>query len=290
MSFKNYNSNINSKITVKDTSEILKINKIFYGRDGEIKDFTIGESLDKSGAHGSAYSVCQDSNCDFVLKRIDLVSFVEEIEDDDDKIEEMAFFTDRFINETELQNKASLSGIASPVYLSYIIKYKELGLIMDKYEMTLNDLFLNQDLTDDEIYDFLNKTYDVIETLLCESNITHNDCQLDNFMINKNREVKIIDFGESTEVFELNLRDFQDFQNELQSMVEFHKRNYHYYINLLESNEAKQNKTNLTDDDIKRIVVDSEKKANIFYKLSTIWDDILAKRENITIERYMSTH
>jgi serine/threonine protein kinase len=183
--------------------------------------------LGESGAHGEAYEVCHGSNCNFVLKRILFNKFDSEQEEDEETMDEhqMDYFTRIFKQEVALQNKASITDVCSPVYLAYIIKHKELGLIMDKYEMTLKELFSQKKLSLSEQERILSDTYSALETLLCESNIVHNDSQLSNFMVNKENEVKIIDFGQSFETKKLDLRDFDQIKSDINITISTHKRN-----------------------------------------------------------------
>lgn len=150
-------------------------------------DFVIGEKLKKTTKHGTTdahgisgtlYSViCGANTTDYVAK-IMYTPFINTIQ-----------------NEIEIQRRAASYGLAPDIY-EYRL-YREEGnptirgtIIMDRLNHTIEEMVF-----DDE----MSKNVEILVEKLHEIGIFHGDLAKRNIMIDQNKQLKLIDFGNSRE-------------------------------------------------------------------------------------------
>jgi serine/threonine protein kinase len=158
----------------------LNVSKLYCENDEVCKQrFLMSKQLGR-GAYGRVYEACHDDVCDYIAKWIPIPGMM--------KLDEIQ-------REIDIQFVASGTGI-SPKIKQVLICDNGVLIIMDRMKQTLGDYLTEKKLTDDEKTLILFK----ITTVLNNFHLlgyTHNDTHTNNFMIDKNDDVKLIDFGKA---------------------------------------------------------------------------------------------
>lgn len=142
------------------------------------------------GKNAEVYNVCYETNCNLVLKKLSLTRTQGKI----------PITIEQFQKEIRNQQEAAIHGIAPKIVFSYITDDKtEGGIIMEKLDKTLLDYLLNpRNSVKSKKYLLEN----AILTLkkLHKIGIAHGDVKLENFMLNDEDDVFLIDFGYSNSI------------------------------------------------------------------------------------------
>lgn len=139
------------------------------------------------GSSGSIQEVCtKNKDCDYVMKIIMLNT------DIDRKY---------FLKEVELQKVAFQLGVAPEIIDSWICKDPYIGvIIMPVLQKTLGDVLKDNTVPEEEKKKYIKKAFSILH-ILHKNNIFHRDSHLANFMVDSNKKLKIIDFGQAQIVY-----------------------------------------------------------------------------------------
>ena len=107
------------------------------------------------------------------------------------------------MQEINIQYAASVEGL-SPLILQIVVDIDKVGFIMEKMKITLRDKIIQisqemkkkDDTKKEQISNLIISACENVK-LLHNIDIIHGDLHLNNFMINENDDLVIIDFGES---------------------------------------------------------------------------------------------
>jgi serine/threonine protein kinase len=140
-------------------------------------------------ACGPDDQVCESSKCSYVAKWISTIPGMSIINP-----------LDNPLTEAEIQSRASDIDIAPVVYQVLICPSGAL-IIMDKMDQTLGEKLLKRGVTLAEKKQLIEKAFRCVDKLH-NLGYVHRDTHLNNFMIDSNGNVKIIDFGLAHEIDE----------------------------------------------------------------------------------------
>jgi len=137
------------------------------------------------GVSGSVHEVCKhNKDCDHVMK---IIIFNPEFFPDSDR--------KQFLKEVELQKEAFRLGVAPEIIDSWICENPDIGvIIMPTLQKTLGDVLRDVNVKKEVKDGYVKDAFEILHTLH-QNNIYHGDSHLQNFMVDFNNKLKIIDFG-----------------------------------------------------------------------------------------------
>jgi len=145
-----------------------------------------------AGSYASIAEVCAKgaTDCNYAMKLIGTVRHPDDwIRTGKTKVDPKPF-----LNEVALQEEAAKIGVAPPVIDSWLCDDPPMGvLVMPRLKKTLQEVLQESD-NEEEREAYLDKALSILQELN-KNDIQHNDCHLENFMIDFNGDLKIIDFG-----------------------------------------------------------------------------------------------
>jgi len=144
------------------------------------KRFTIKNRLVGEGQFGMVYDACMGNDCRYVAKWIPFV----DAEDEDDPL-----------REAYIQNEAFKLGIAPRIYqILYCVE--GVIIIMEALPTKLEDIMTDEKISDEKKAQYIKEALNCIDKLHT-AGFKHNDAQLQNFMVDAEGNVKLIDFGKA---------------------------------------------------------------------------------------------
>ena len=156
------------------------------------------EELDH-GVAGNVHKVCKyNQDCDYVMK---IIIFNPKVFSDSSYVEQSKLLNwhlndrDNFLKEVELHKEAFQLGVAPEIIDSWICKTPYLGvIIMPALRRTLEDILIDPEVSADKKKGYI---WDAKQILIALNltGIFHRDPHPNNFMVDSNQTLKIIDFG-----------------------------------------------------------------------------------------------
>lgn len=132
------------------------------------------------GVQGTVHEVCKNNDCDYVMKII---------------IFNGGYTRKHFLKEVELQKEAFRLGVAPEIIDSWICEDPDIGvIIMPALQKTLGDVLRDVNVKKEVKDGYVKDAFEILHTLH-QNNIYHGDSHLQNFMVDFNNKLKIIDFG-----------------------------------------------------------------------------------------------
>jgi len=146
------------------------------------------------GSYGSIAEVCKKGgrDCNYVMK----LTSIESVADDWIRTGKTKVDPKPFLNEVARQKEAASPkvGVAPPVIDSWLCDDPPLGvMVMPRLKKTLLEVLQESD-DEEEQEAYLNKALSILQELN-KNNIQHRDAHVENFMIDFDDNLKIIDFG-----------------------------------------------------------------------------------------------
>ena len=100
---------------------------------------------------------------------------------------------EELVKQIELQNRAAEFGLSDPIYLAYILD-DEYGLVMKKYDEILFKIFDSEYYDLEDKMEYVDKIKIMLEDLVEKAKISHGNFNLGNIMVDKNDDIKLVDF------------------------------------------------------------------------------------------------
>ena len=151
------------------------------------------------GVSSSVYKVCKhNQDCNYVMK---CILFNPKDFSDSSYVEQSELpnwymnTRDNFLKEVELHKEAFKLGVAPDIIDSWICENPYIGvIIMPALRRTLEDILIDPEVSADKKKKYVNDAKKILIAMNLK-NIFHRDPHPNNFMVDSNQTLKIIDFG-----------------------------------------------------------------------------------------------
>jgi tRNA A-37 threonylcarbamoyl transferase component Bud32 len=172
------------------------------------KNYNLIKTDSSTGSFGKVYHMCCLQDCNYVIKLVDFIV----------KPTFETITPEKFMSEICIQNEVANIGLTKPIIQSYITN-EQGAFIMESLQQTVYDYIINNIQDEKKKENVINECLSLI-IKLHTLNIYHGDCHLENFMIDKNNKIYMIDFGYSGHLTEQNKlkyvsRDFSLFMTSI---------------------------------------------------------------------------